>query len=199
MGLNLKRHVEEEELERYSTRAMNEAQAAGVEEHLLVCETCRRRLDEAESFLRGVNAAGRKIRDGSSLRAWFAAHPRMALALAASIALIAGPLALQRMWGPASEAAPVAVFLETTRGAGGVARAPGGIRLALEPDLSGIPAFGRYSLEIVDSAGTAVWQGVLPGGARRAITPKREPGTYFVRVYSPSHELLREYGLQIGR
>jgi hypothetical protein len=103
------------------------------------------------------------------------------------------------MWGPASEAAPVAVILETTRGAGGAAHAPGGIRLALEPDLSGIPVFGRYSLEIVDAAGTAVWQGVLPGEARRAVTPKREPGTYFVRVYSPSHELLREYGLQIGR
>jgi len=199
MGLNLNGHVEEEELERYSARALSEARAEQVEEHLLVCEACRVRLDEVESFARGVAAAGRKLREERSPKVWLGMRPHTVMALAASIVLAAGLVAVQRAWVPRPEAAPLAVVLQASRGAGGAAQAPAGIRLALQPDLSGIPASGRYFLEIVDTAGTALWQGTIAAQAPRAVTPPRSPGTYFVRVYSPSHELLREFGLEVGR
>jgi hypothetical protein len=63
----------------------------------------------------------------------------------------------------------------------------------LQPDLSGLPSWPSYRLEVVDAAGARLWQGVFPGPA----APRMRPGVYFVRLYSPAGELYREYGLEI--
>ncbi len=50
-------HVAEDLLERYSMRVAFEMEAARVEEHLLLCAACRRRLVRIEEFLADVHAA----------------------------------------------------------------------------------------------------------------------------------------------
>jgi hypothetical protein len=77
--------------------------------------------------------------------------------------------------------------------------APAGKPLQLSPDLSGLAASDRYLLEVVDAKNKVVWEGsVRPDDPQATITPQ-SPGAHFVRVYSPSRELLREYGLQVGK
>jgi hypothetical protein len=198
MALDANRHVEEEELELYSTSTMNEAQSAAVEEHLLVCANCRARLDEMDSFVRGVRAAGKKIRGTSGLRERVRAHPRVMLACAAGVAFTVGPLLVNRISVSPAETAPRPVTLEATRGAKGTAEAPAGASLMLEPDLSGLPVLDRYSLEMVDATGAAVWQGEMAAKSPRVIAAGQKGGLYFVRIFSPSRQLLREYGLRIG-
>jgi len=52
-------------------------------------------------------------------------------------------------------------------------------------------------LEVVDARNTVVWQGALTARDPQATLPRRGPGTYFVRIYSPARDLLREYGLEV--
>jgi hypothetical protein len=94
---------------------------------------------------------------------------------------------------------PFALVLETSRGSG-MQHAPSDRRLELSLDTQGLPSFSGYALEVVDESARLQYQShvkaeqsavraSLPAGLRR--------GTYFIRLYSPARELLREYGLQI--
>jgi hypothetical protein len=91
----------------------------------------------------------------------------------------------------------VAVMLDAARGAETPHAAPAS-PLDLRPDLSGLPPFDRYPIEIVDAQGGNRWEGELIASVGTVRAPGRSAGTWFVRVYSPSRELLREYGLRIG-
>ena len=50
-------HLSDEVLERYSMGALSEPQSAPLEEHLLLCELCRTRLEELDQFTRLMKAA----------------------------------------------------------------------------------------------------------------------------------------------
>jgi hypothetical protein len=67
----------------------------------------------------------------------------------------------------------------------------------LHPDLTGLVEAPSYRLEIVDQNGRPVRQAALQGVQNGVRTPRLGAGLYFVRVYLPGGELLREYGLQI--
>ena len=103
-------------------------------------------------------------------------------------------------WFPALVRPPgpvVAVSLTALRSSGAGSSAPAGRELMLHPDLTGLAEVSSYRLEIVDQTGRKVRQGTLaraPGGSQ---VPGLPAGLYFVRVYLPAGELLREYGLEI--
>ena len=67
----------------------------------------------------------------------------------------------------------------------------------LQPDLTGLAARSSYRLEIVDQTGHALRQATLVPAQAGVSVPGLDAGQYFVRVYLPEGELLREYGLQI--
>jgi hypothetical protein len=67
----------------------------------------------------------------------------------------------------------------------------------LHPDLTGLAEASSYRLEIVDLTGRPVRQGTLARAQKAVKVPGLAAGLYFVRVYPPSGELQREYGLQI--
>ncbi len=56
-------HPGEDVLEAYSLRRLNRRLLARVEEHLLACEACRRRLEEAAGFAEATRVAARRLRD----------------------------------------------------------------------------------------------------------------------------------------
>ena len=195
----LARHVSEENLERYCLNSLAEPELARAEEHLLVCHACQDRLEETEQYIRAVQAAACEARRRQA-RGWFTwrAFTRPVWTLAAVAATVLLAVGLQQ---PHGVPAPAAVALEATRGpAAPFAKAPAGHPLALHLDVAGLPGLPSYRAEVVTGTGRRVWAGPagLQAGRAAVNLPSALPrGRYYVRLYSPSFELLREFGLVI--
>jgi hypothetical protein len=85
------------------------------------------------------------------------------------------------------------------RGTDAQAHGPARRALLLQPDLSGLPASAAFRIEMVNNSGSIVWRGTLaalpqPAGS---LVPAQPQGVYFVRVFLPAGELLREYALDL--
>ena len=196
-------HASDEALELYATHSLAEPALAEIEEHLLVCSQCQLQLEEIDGFVRAMRGAARQLdqEDESRRRNWARisralTFRRFGWAMAVT-ALVLGAVALRISTKRVQE--PFALLLETSRGSG-IQHAPAGRRLELSLDTQGLPPLSAYVLEVVDeskhiqhesqvTADHSVARASLPAGLRR--------GTHFVRLYSPTRELLREYGLQI--
>jgi len=55
-------HIQDEPLERYSLGMSLEGETCTVEEHLLICQTCRDRLESLDSYHGAMRAASSAIR-----------------------------------------------------------------------------------------------------------------------------------------
>jgi hypothetical protein len=201
MPLDTNRHLSENDIERYSMAALPEADTACLEEHLLICEACQLRLEEAEPFITAMRGACETVARQElerQRRPWF--FPRLIPMFAATA--LAAALALVFIWtGNTRKLTPAfAIHLEAVRGAGVEAKAPPRRPLVLELDLAGLAASPTYRLEIVDQVGARVWQGTAAAADSKvtASVPPQDRGAYFVRVYLPSGEILREYGLEVN-
>jgi len=187
-------HLDEDQAERYSMGVLSEQEEARLEEHLLVCENCRRQVTDADEYAGAMRSACVAIEEKAARepkRGWLVSRP--AWALAAAVVLAAGLfLFLGR-----SNVAPVAVQLAAVRGGHVGAVAPAGAPLILFADTNGLPQAGGYRLEIVDAVGGKVWEGAFQAGGVQA--PRQDAGVYFVRLKSSSGEVLREYGLEVSK
>ncbi len=196
MMRDIHRHLDEDELENYTSGTGSEENVAAHEEHLLICDACRERVRQAEEYLAAMQFAARKIREDAltpkrsriwSFPAWIPVFAAAACAL----------LVLLFATRSGSPQPAIAVNLTALRSNGSGISAPAGRGLQLHPDLTGLTAANTYSLEIVDPSGKAVWQGALNSGPDGVLVPAQKAGLYFVRVSLPHGELLREYGLEI--
>ena len=182
-------HIDPENLEKYSLGRTTPDETARVEEHLLVCEHCRRTLEDSDGFGRAMTtAAGRWNRSGA--KSW----SKVSVLATAACLLLAASVALRWSGGGAT---PLAVNLTALRANHGAA-APAGRALELHPDLTGLPTSSAFRIELVDQAGKPVWSGELGAAQTAVMAPAQPAGAYFVRLYTTSGELVREYGLQIG-
>ena len=175
---------------------------AWFEEHLLLCEPCRQRLDAAEEFAGAMKGASAAFRRRENLAPAPGRPPRWTwLRLIPAIAILALLVGILGWWSRTSnfDGPPFAISLAATRGADGGASAPADTSLLVRLDLAGLADHPTYSLEMVDERGTAVWRGAgKPANARvESRIPRTRAGAYFIRVYSPSGELLREFGLKV--
>jgi hypothetical protein len=50
-------HPDDEQLELYALGRLNEPEQAVIEEHLLICEACRQRLDQIEAYAKAMRRA----------------------------------------------------------------------------------------------------------------------------------------------
>ena len=55
-------HIGEDDLERYAMRTLPESACATLEEHLLICQSCRDRLQTTDEYVAAMTAAA-KIRE----------------------------------------------------------------------------------------------------------------------------------------
>lgn len=183
----------EEQLEGLALNNLRDGELEHAEEHLLVCPACQERLAETDSYLRAMREAARAERHTRTQTAISITRLAVAGALAAAgIVLVAVPR-LDR------EAA-MPVRLEAMRGASAFTTAPAGKALRLSLDINGMAASGRYEVVIVDQAGREVRRSRAAseqGGITAAPGLRLPAGRYFVRLYSASGELLREYGLDL--
>lgn len=189
-------HLDAEDLETYSMGTGAREDAALLEEHLLTCETCQDSLRETDDYLLAMRTASQQCRrdekaaKGREWRfpAWF---PALA-AVACCLLLVV--VTLRFLPSPAPVAA---VFLSALRGNGAASSAPAGRELLLRPDLTGLAEISSYRLEIVGQSGHPLRHGTLARGQNGFKVPGLGAGSYFVRLYRPAGDLLREYALEI--
>ncbi len=188
-------HLGEEQIERYSLGEVSEGEAASWEEHLLLCETCRRLVEQSDAYATAMGRAAALLRAESKKPSGFRL-PRIVPVLACAALILFAGLLWRPAWFSTQPPVPVAVALTVTRGPALAVTAPAGAPLRIEPDLTGLPPWPSYRLEMVDSVGNSVWTGFYPAGN---LTRRMPRGVYYVRVYSLSGELYREYAMRVER
>ena len=203
MDLNF--HGTDDQLEDYVFSRLPGPDLPVLEEHLMICGACRDRLDAMEAVTAGLKEAlGTSqplLKPASARVEWFArfAHRwlrqpafSVAMGLAALVAVIAVFPAGHTSFAPVAN-------LQLTASRGDMPSAVPTRELDLT--LSDVPTEGGLlRVEIVNATGQPLWSG--PAGTGTAgiqVSAKRqfEPGDYFVRLYSASGKLLREYGFRI--
>jgi len=194
-------HLDDDELEQYSMGYLSESESGAFEEHILICEPCRLRLEETDTYTASMRGAAAEWRSQQRLvrvepqrgrRGWLWLIP--AGAAVAVLAVVIG------WWSSSSDMAspPFAISLDVARGAAKSAWAPADTRLLVRLDLAGLPDFPAYRLQMVDAAGAGVWQGtaIAHDAKVESKIPQIKAGIYFIRAYSPAGELLREFDLR---
>jgi len=194
------RHATDEVLERYAMDCLAGPQLAEFEEHLLVCNTCQDRLAREDIIRQRVRDGAAALERSPAPVRW--QWPRLAWAaglVAAGLLVFAGSAwQFQRR----SSAAPAVILLQTTRGTDDPPLSPAlaGRPLTLVLDLTELQQSSEYTLEIVDAGGRPAFQShASPQKDKLQVTVTRglAGGVYFVRLYTPARELLREYALTV--
>lgn len=196
-------HGTDEQLELYALGRLPESDLPLLEEHLIVCATCQEKLDGIGDFALGMQEAaapaatpqtdwfGRRLVAGlpSLIR-----RPAFSMALAfAALVIVIGIFSNGR-----TQFAPSASLqLTATRG-----DMPLTVP-AREYDITladGPREGGPFRIEVLNAAGMALWSGLRassPAGVQVNVTQRLSQGDYFVRLYSPSGKMLREYGFRV--
>lgn len=189
--------MDADEFERFILGRTSAEETERFEEHLLICDKCRDRYEEGERYVVAMRAASADLLREEAAKPSRWRWPQLVplLACAALLAIVvAGVIRFNSSPTPL-----LAVQLTAVRGTVPGGAVPAGRSMALTPDLIGIANPGPYRLEIVDERGSVNWQGAYNPAAGPAKVPAQRAGAHFVRVYSTSGELLREYGLDVQR
>ncbi len=199
-------HPSEETLELYVMARLPETDEARVEEHLLVCEECRDRVQEAEDYVQAMQTALAELENQPAERPFRRRGPfglpRLAwagsLAAAAALAVV---LILPK--GPGG-AEPVQLKLTALRGETALTApvAPEGRALKLRLDAEGLEAPAPYEVRVVDAGGRERFAAVAKpvNGALAFDLPGGLPaGRYWVRIFEPGRPEvpLREFGFRV--
>jgi len=204
-------HPSDDLIELYALGRLPEQQVAEVEEHLLLCESCMARLQEADDFVQAFRIVAsrpppKRRSFSENLRQWtsgsWSLRPLpIAGALATAILAIAIFVPKQSQVVGTSE-----LSLYATRGdvMAGITTAPAYHALKLNLDLTGLEPHQTYQVEIVTALGKLVWMGAgraegstLTISVATALTA----GSYWLRLYEPERKIdttpLREFGLRV--
>jgi hypothetical protein len=188
-------HGTDDQLEEYVFGRLSVSDVPALEEHLLICVACRDRLDAIEAVTAslkqalGTSQAGLKPSTRTDWFAWFA--PKPVFFMAAGLVVLFAVLSV--FWNGHTKFAPVAT-LQLTASRGEMPSA--GPARELDLTLSDAPSEGGpLRVEIVNATGRLLWSG--PAGIQLKAERQFGPGDYFVRVYSVSGKVMREYGFRI--
>jgi len=180
-----------------------ETRLEAFEEHLLACDSCQDQLLEMEAYVNAMRSASPKLRETprspwEDIFRW----PRPAWMVAFATGAFA--LATTGIWilTPPAHTELASVVLHSSRGMEGLAtaKAPARTPLSLSVDLTELPVFQSYRLEIVTAIGKPVWEAVAHPSGRQITEPSTKglaAGQYFVRLYGPAGGLLREFSLEV--
>jgi hypothetical protein len=194
-------HESEDRLELYALRRLPDSEVERVENHLLICDACRDRLEDVSAFAFSMRQMLRENPVIESNPRWFA-WLRPGLAMAGAFAAVLLAVGVYRMSGDA-HVVPVA-SLQLTALRGSEVRT---VIRARELDLAFTDAPASSRLDIVDVNNVTVWTGTLRSGARRVeatfaqakITQVLSPGDYFARVYTGAGQPLHEYQFTVAK
>jgi hypothetical protein len=187
-------HRTDDQLEQYALDRLPEADLAGLEEHLFVCAGCRERLDEIGDFALGMSevTARKAERRG---RVWgLLRRPACAMAVAFAVLIIVIAVFSK---GHQDFAPLVSLQLTAVRGEMPATVPAVQFNLMLS---DGPREGGPFRIEVVDATGSRMWTGLAesgPSGVLVKVTKRLTNGDYFVRLYTASGQMLREYGFRV--
>lgn len=195
------RHAVDEMLERYSMGSLEGVELAELEEHLMVCGFCQDRLTREDHMTQGFRDGAAVVRRPREVVWWPFPKLAWALGLAAVGLLVFAGSAWQSL-RRVDAVPPAVIVLQAMRGTENpsLAAAPARKPLTLVLDLADVQQLSEYKLEIVDAAGNPALQSraVAQNNKLQIIIGRGlTAGAYFVRVYAPAGELLREYALNV--
>lgn len=200
-------HGTDAQLELYALGRLPESDLAALEEHLLMCESCRERLDGVSDFALGMREGsfqpgaspaetGRTTWAGlkmNSQLASFLRRPAVSMGLAFVLLLLVIGIFSNRN----QVATSASLQLTATRGAMPVS----GPARSFDLKLSDAPREGGpFRVEVLSSGGETVWANLAestPSGVGINVAQQLPPGDYFVRLYAASGTMLREYGFRV--
>ena len=196
-------HPEEDYLERYVMKTCSERELDAIEEHLLICEQCRDRLDYAEEWVSLMKSALPLGPTRKKEPHWhiligqlFTRPVSLATGCAAMAAIfLAAPLLLREPPGLEE-----LISLSASRGGPEQATqaADSHRLLRLRLDLTDLVA--PLQGQVVDEVGGIVWtQTISAWNPNLKLVRPLQPGMYWVRVNSGAsdHRTLREYSLRV--
>jgi hypothetical protein len=205
MALYHDAHASDDLLERYAMGHATPQECEKIEEHLLICARCQQALASTADYVGAMRAAAIQLRQEEKqprqpllAPIWRPLQPAWSLALAALLVCLIGGMT---WYSRHTITAPAVVVLESMRGPTNSNSAPSGTPLTLLLDLTGLPPAAQYNLEIVDDSGHPVFEStaIASGRTARATVPARlSTGDYYVRLYAPGRQLLREFSLHAG-
>lgn len=201
-------HPSDDEMELYVLGRLGEVHAAPVEEHLLVCETCRQRLEEMEEYAIAMRQALVEMNTEAGavekkpwvqrISGWFT-MPMPAWAGAAAVLLvITAFLPVWRSGGERYEAE-----LQAMRGEAATAQqVPADRMLDLHIDVTGLPVLDSYRVEIAEASGQTIVETTLTREGDSLLLSTEQGldnGQHWARVYAPAPNgaLLREFSLRV--
>jgi hypothetical protein len=196
-----KHHESDDQLELYALDRLSETEVIRVEEHLLVCEPCRERLEQNAAFaftMQDVLHQHAELSEASDKKGFFELFGlfKAQFAMAAFAVLL---LAAAIFWMSGRRNLPPVASVQLTALRGDIQMVAAA--KALDLTLTDAPALGGpFRVEIVDSTGSAEWSGSArpdASGLKAHIAKKLPAGTYFARLYDASGRLLHEYGFRI--
>jgi hypothetical protein len=186
-------HGTEDQLEQYALGRLPGSDLPLLEQHLTICAACRERLDRIEDFALGMREALPMTPAAPAQQPdWFGWLRRPALSIGLTFAALI--LAIGIFSNAGMKFAPSASLQLTAMRGEMPLTIP-----AREFDLTlsdGPREGGPFRVEVVNATGTRVWSGLAPDEHFK-VQQRLGPGAYFVRLYSASGKMLREYGFRI--
>jgi hypothetical protein len=199
-------HGTDDQLELYARGRLPESDLPVLEEHLMICTSCREKLDEIGDFALGMREASGAGSASTPARAgsrtdWFGGgwasffrRPAFSMALAfAALVVILGVFGN----GRTNFAPNASLQLTAMRGEMPLTVAAREFDLTLS---DGPREGGPFRVEVLSAAGASVWSGLAesgPAGVQFKLMQRLAQGDYFVRLYSSSGNNLREYGFRV--
>jgi hypothetical protein len=197
-------HGTEDQLELYARGRLPESELPVLEEHLMICIGCREKLDEIGDFALGMREASSKAASSQAAvpqtrrSEWglgsFFRRPAFGMALAFVVLIVGMGLMAN---GRPKFAPSASLQLTATRGEMPVTVAARQFDVTLS---DGPREGGPFRIEVLTATGASAWSGLAesgPAGVDFKLTQKLTQGDYFVRVFSVSGKMLREYGFRI--
>lgn len=193
-------HIEEDLLDQYAMGTLPGEAIAEVEEHLLLCLFCQKRLKETDEFLPLFRAAATNMVPGPAPE-WkrLLAFRNVSWAVAATV-VVALMVFLIRGELPNTKVPPAILQMQSFRGPDAGAQMASGRPCLLVFDVA-IPATSvDYEIEIVNAVGNEILKtrAKVRDGQVTTLVEKLARGSYWVRVYRKhaDRELVAEYGLR---
>ena len=206
MSYSFERHTDDESLELYAFGRLGDARAELLEEHLLICEGCRTRLDTTQRYINAMARGSRMLQRESApsrfsqVAAWLASFRIPAPAWGAAAVAVCGVLFVStanlRHGSPVLP--PVAVSLVAERGT--AQTVPASHPLLLQLDVRGLNLAPAVRMTLVDASGSILEEHTAPSvqAVKFQTANPLKPGAYFVRILKPgSSEPAREFALDV--